>query len=99
MFAAIAGVTNSPIIPLLFAGATAVVVAFLQWSRPAVPIDLTGSSRAFLAVSVVAAVLADRVRLQADSFHGGCNRDEAVVETPEMAVRYMAPKESTYWID
>ena len=34
MFAAIAGVTDGPIIPLLSAGVTAVVVGFLQWGRP-----------------------------------------------------------------
>ena len=58
VYAAIAGITEGGIIPWLAAGATAAGVGFLQWTRPAVPIDLRDTSRAFLAVSTVAAVLA-----------------------------------------
>jgi len=58
MYAAIVGITEGRFVPLLAAAVTAAGVGIRQWTRPAVPIDLTGTSRAFLAVSAVAAVLA-----------------------------------------
>ena len=57
-FAVVAGVTESRVIALLSAVVIAAGVGLWQWSRPTVPIDVGGCSRAFLAVSLVAAVLA-----------------------------------------
>ena len=57
-FAAVAGVTESRVVALLSALVIAASVGLWQWSRPTVPIDVGSSSRAFLAVSLVAAVLA-----------------------------------------
>ena len=57
-FSAVAGVTESRIVSLLSAGVIAAGVGLWQWSQPTVPIDVGRCSRAFLAVSLVAAVLA-----------------------------------------
>jgi len=57
-FAVVAGVTESRVIALLSALVIAASVGLWQWRRPTVPIDVGGCSRAFLAVSLVAAVLA-----------------------------------------
>jgi alpha-1,2-mannosyltransferase len=57
-FAVIAGVTESRVIALLSAVVIAASVGLWQWSRPTVPLDVSGCSRAFLGVSLVAAVLA-----------------------------------------
>jgi len=57
-FAVVAGVTESRIVSLLSALVIAASVGLWQLRRPTVPIDVGGCSRAFLAVSLVAAVLA-----------------------------------------
>jgi len=57
-FAVVAGVTESRIVSLLSALVIAAGVGLWQLRRPTVPIDVGGCSRAFLAVSLVAAVLA-----------------------------------------
>jgi alpha-1,2-mannosyltransferase len=57
-FAALAGVTDSQIIALTSSGVIGTIVGFRLWSRPIVPIDLSGWPRGFLAVSLVGAVVA-----------------------------------------
>jgi hypothetical protein len=57
-FAVVAGVTESRVIALLSAVVIAAGVGLWQWRRPTVPIDVGGCSRALLAVSLAAAVLA-----------------------------------------
>jgi alpha-1,2-mannosyltransferase len=57
-FAVVAGVTESRVIALLSAVVIAGGVGLWQWRRPTAPIDVGGCSRAFLAVSLAAAVLA-----------------------------------------
>ena len=57
-FALVAGVTESRVIALMSAVVIGASVGLWQWSRPTVPIDVSGCSRAFLTVSLVAAVLA-----------------------------------------
>ncbi len=58
LVAALAGIANSLIVPLVVGGALAVLVGYLQWRRPTVSIDVSGCSRALLAVSLAASVLA-----------------------------------------
>jgi hypothetical protein len=57
-FATVAGITESRVVALLSAVVIAASVGLWQWRRPTVPIDVGGCSRGFLAVSLVAAVLA-----------------------------------------